>query len=230
MPSQCSFQSLTVMFSFEQSMDAEGVGVGDAAGGVVDGAVQPNRRRPDIAHRATDRRACLIDTPQARPLLAVGRSPQRPRPRMLDDDQKLRWRSDKIVVAVDTGPSGGRSADMPHVLQSVARAQRHNLNTWVLDDSDVGVWPGGCVDDEVGEVDLEDAELVVPGVAEDPEVVAAFLLVVPAGGAEGFEACGPRPRRRRFRGRGASAPCAVLGSSVRWSRMRMSESGSRSRR
>ena len=38
--------------------------------------------------------------------------------------------------------------------------------------------------EQVGEVDPEDAELVVPGVAEDPEVVAAFLLVVVAGGAE----------------------------------------------
>lgn len=34
---------------------------------------------------------------------------------------------------------------------------------------------------------VEDAELVVPGVAEDPEVVAAFALVVVPGGAEGFE-------------------------------------------
>jgi hypothetical protein len=35
---------------------------------------------------------------------------------------------------------------------------------------------------------LEDAELVAPGVAHDPEVVAAFFLVVPTGRAEGFEA------------------------------------------
>ena len=36
--------------------------------------------------------------------------------------------------------------------------------------------------EQVGEADLVDAELVVPGVAEDPEVVAAFLLVVPSSG------------------------------------------------
>ena len=41
---------------------------------------------------------------------------------------------------------------------------------------------------EIGEVELKDAELVVPGIVEHPEVVAAFLLVVVAGGAEGFEA------------------------------------------
>jgi hypothetical protein len=50
------------------------------------------------------------------------------------------------------------------------------------------VWPGRALGEQVREVDLEDAELVVPGVAEDAEVVAAFLLVVLAGGAEGFEA------------------------------------------
>ena len=50
------------------------------------------------------------------------------------------------------------------------------------------VWPGWALGEQVGEVDLEDAELVVPGVAEDPEVVAAFLLVVVTGRAEGFEA------------------------------------------
>ena len=49
------------------------------------------------------------------------------------------------------------------------------------------VGPDVALGEEVGEVDLEDAELVGPGVAEDPEVVAAFLLVVPAGGAERFE-------------------------------------------
>jgi hypothetical protein len=37
------------------------------------------------------------------------------------------------------------------------------------------------------EVDLQDAELVRPCVAEDPAVVAAFFLVVPACGAERFE-------------------------------------------
>ena len=41
--------------------------------------------------------------------------------------------------------------------------------------------------EEFGEVDLEDAELVGPRVAEYPEVVAALLLVVPAGCAERFE-------------------------------------------
>lgn len=35
---------------------------------------------------------------------------------------------------------------------------------------------------------MEYAEFVVPGVAHDPEVEAAFLLVVLAGGTEGFEA------------------------------------------
>jgi len=35
---------------------------------------------------------------------------------------------------------------------------------------------GGCV---VIKVDLQDTELVGPGIAEDPEVVAALLLVVP---------------------------------------------------
>jgi len=33
---------------------------------------------------------------------------------------------------------------------------------------------------------LEDAELVVPGIAQDPEVEAALVLVVPALDAEGF--------------------------------------------
>jgi hypothetical protein len=50
------------------------------------------------------------------------------------------------------------------------------------------VWPGLPSGEYVREVDLEDAELVGPGIAEDPEVVAAFLLMVPAGGAELFEA------------------------------------------
>ena len=50
------------------------------------------------------------------------------------------------------------------------------------------IWPGRALGEQVREVDLEDAELVVPGVAEDPEVVAAFLLVVVAGRSEGFEA------------------------------------------
>ena len=34
---------------------------------------------------------------------------------------------------------------------------------------------------------MEDAELVAPGVSEDPEVKAPLVLVVPAAGAEGFE-------------------------------------------
>jgi hypothetical protein len=42
--------------------------------------------------------------------------------------------------------------------------------------------------EEVREFGLEYAEFVAPGVAEYPEVVTAFLLVVPAGGAECFEA------------------------------------------
>ena len=41
--------------------------------------------------------------------------------------------------------------------------------------------------EQVRKVDLKDAELVVPRVTEDPEVVAAFLLVVVPGGAERFE-------------------------------------------
>jgi hypothetical protein len=35
---------------------------------------------------------------------------------------------------------------------------------------------------------LEDAELVAPGIAEDPEVEAALVLVIPALGTEGFQA------------------------------------------
>ncbi len=42
--------------------------------------------------------------------------------------------------------------------------------------------------EQFGEVDLQDTELVDPGVAEDPEVVAALLLVIPPCRPESFEA------------------------------------------
>src|SRR3954466_15633014 len=48
--------------------------------------------------------------------------------------------------------------------------------------------PWRALFEQLREVDLEDTELVVPGVAKDPEVVPAFLLVVPACGSEGFKA------------------------------------------
>src|SRR6266540_3647004 len=48
--------------------------------------------------------------------------------------------------------------------------------------------PGATLGEQLREVGLEHAELVAPRVAEYPEVVAALLLVVPAGGAERFEA------------------------------------------
>src|SRR3954454_11087992 len=48
--------------------------------------------------------------------------------------------------------------------------------------------PWRALFEQLREVDLEDTELVVPGVAKDPEVVPAFLLVVPACGSKGFEA------------------------------------------
>src|SRR6476660_5695122 len=47
--------------------------------------------------------------------------------------------------------------------------------------------PCWALREEVREVDLQHAELVGPRVAEDPEVVAAFLLVVPPRGTERFE-------------------------------------------
>jgi len=64
------------------------------------------------------------------------------------------------------------------------------------------------VDPEVGELRVQDAELVAPGVVHDPEVEAAFLLMIPAGGAECFQA---------------------FDFGV-WRRIRISESGSRNRR
>ncbi len=42
--------------------------------------------------------------------------------------------------------------------------------------------------EQIRELRLEDAELLAPGLAHDPEVVAPFLLVVPAGGPECFVA------------------------------------------
>jgi hypothetical protein len=47
--------------------------------------------------------------------------------------------------------------------------------------------PGVPAGEEVGEQGREDAELVAPGVAQDPELPATFGLMIPAGGAEGFE-------------------------------------------
>src|SRR6266508_3421355 len=48
--------------------------------------------------------------------------------------------------------------------------------------------PGATPGEQLREIRLEHAELVAPRVAQDPEVVAALLLVVPSGGAERFEA------------------------------------------
>jgi hypothetical protein len=48
--------------------------------------------------------------------------------------------------------------------------------------------PRRALSEQLREVDLENAELVGPWVAEDPEVVAALLLVVPPCRSEGFEA------------------------------------------
>lgn len=46
-------------------------------------------------------------------------------------------------------------------------------------------WLAAC--EQLGELWLEHAELVAPGIAEGPEVLAAFLLVIASGGGEGFE-------------------------------------------
>jgi hypothetical protein len=51
------------------------------------------------------------------------------------------------------------------------------------------VIPGLLPGQEVGELRLQDAEFVAPRVVQDPEVKAAFGLVIPAGGAEGFQSC-----------------------------------------
>src|SRR6266508_859824 len=48
--------------------------------------------------------------------------------------------------------------------------------------------PGATPGEQLREIRLEHAELIAPRVAQHPEVVAAFVLVVPAGGAERFEA------------------------------------------
>ena len=49
------------------------------------------------------------------------------------------------------------------------------------------VMPGLLPGQEVGELRLQDAEFVAPRVAQDPEVKAAFGLVIPAGGAESLQ-------------------------------------------
>jgi hypothetical protein len=49
------------------------------------------------------------------------------------------------------------------------------------------VIPGLLPSQEFGELRLQDAEFVAPRVVRDPEVKAAFGLVIPAGGAEGFQ-------------------------------------------
>src|SRR6266702_3520548 len=49
------------------------------------------------------------------------------------------------------------------------------------------VIPGLLPGQEFGELRLQDAEFVAPRVAQDPEVKAAFGLVIPAGGAVGFQ-------------------------------------------
>jgi hypothetical protein len=49
-----------------------------------------------------------------------------------------------------------------------------------------GPWP--APGEQLGEVRVEHAELVAPGVAHDPEVEAALLLVVVAGRAQRFQA------------------------------------------
>ena len=45
-------------------------------------------------------------------------------------------------------------------------------------------WAAG---EEIGELGLQDAELVAPGVAHHPEVVVTFFLVVPARRTERFQ-------------------------------------------
>jgi hypothetical protein len=48
--------------------------------------------------------------------------------------------------------------------------------------------PWSAPGEQVGEVRVEHAELVAPGVAQDPEVKAALLLVVIAGRAQRLQA------------------------------------------
>lgn len=47
--------------------------------------------------------------------------------------------------------------------------------------------PSGSFGQEVGKDGLEHAEFVAPGIPQDPEVEAAFVLVVPALGAQSLE-------------------------------------------
>ena len=49
-----------------------------------------------------------------------------------------------------------------------------------------GPWP--APGEQLGEVRVEHAELVAPGVAQDPEVKAALLLMVIAGRAQRLQA------------------------------------------
>ena len=50
------------------------------------------------------------------------------------------------------------------------------------------VIPRFSLGQEFGKFRLQYAEFVIPGVAEDPEVESAFLLVIPPFGAECFQA------------------------------------------
>jgi hypothetical protein len=88
--------------------------------------------------------------------------------------------------------------------------------------------PGFSLSQEFGELRLKNAELVVPRVAHDPEVKAAFLLVIPLCRAEcfeplyfGFEVVGLQVKVHAF-------SLETLSSPVFCRRIRTSESGRRS--
>src|SRR2546430_1222972 len=79
----------------------------------------------------------------------------------------------------DRGPLGGTVL----AVRSYVLIASRNLWSARLGSVIPGLLPG----QEFGELRLQDAEFVAPRVAQDPEVKAAFGLVIPAGGAEGFQ-------------------------------------------
>src|SRR6266581_963603 len=79
----------------------------------------------------------------------------------------------------ERGPLGGTVL----AVRSYVLVASRNLWSARLGSVIPGLWPA----QEFGELRLQDAEFVAPWVAQDPEVKAAFGLVIPAGGAEGFQ-------------------------------------------
>src|SRR5689334_4409693 len=79
--------------------------------------------------------------------------------------------------ALDARTLGVGVADGPRCRSEAAAASTDGSNGPGLASRRGGWAPG----EEVGELGLEDAEFVAPGVAHDPEVVVALLLVIPSG-------------------------------------------------